>query len=173
MILEDGMMEIREITSSDSENLARLIAEVEKTSDFMLFEAGERKISGEQFRKRIESFGQDASTILVAEQQGTLVGYLIVVAGNENKAKHSAYLVIGISVEHRGQGIGSQLFKQLDIWAKDHQLHRLELTVMESNSAGIALYQKNGFEIEGIKKDSLFVNGQYENEYYMAKLIGQ
>lgn len=145
------MMKIREITPSDSENLVQLIEEVEKTSDFMLFEAGERKISGEQFRKKIESF-QDASTILVAERQEKLVGYLIVVAGDANRAKHSAYLVIGITAEHRGQGIGSQLFKQLNAWAKNHQLHRLELTVMESNSAGIALYQKNGFVIEGIKK---------------------
>lgn len=172
MLLEVGMMKIREITPKDSGNLAQLISEVEMTSDSMLFEAGERKISEEQFRKRIESFGQDASTILVAELQGKLVGYLIVVAGNANRTKHAAYLVIGVSAEHRGQGIGSQLFKKLDTWAKDHQLHRLELTVMESNSAGIALYQKNGFEIEGIKKDSLFVNGQYKNEYYMAKLIG-
>ncbi|MFJ7934470.1 hypothetical protein [Sporosarcina sp. NPDC096371] len=65
----------------------------------MLFEAGERIISAEQFRKRIESFGQDASTILVAEKHEKLVGYLMVVAGNANRAKRSAYLVIGISAE--------------------------------------------------------------------------
>ncbi|MFJ7934471.1 GNAT family N-acetyltransferase [Sporosarcina sp. NPDC096371] len=41
---------------------------------------------------------------------------------------------------------------QLDHWAEEHQLHRLELTVMESNTAGVALYQKNGFGIEGLKK---------------------
>ncbi len=167
----DSMMKIREVRQSDAEKLVKLIEEVEKTSDSMLFEADERKIPAEQFRKRIESFGQDASTVLVVEKQEELVGYLIVVAGNANRAKHSAYLVIGISAKHRGQGIGSQLFKELDIWAKEYQLHRLELTVMESNSAGVALYQKNGFEIEGVKKDSLFVNGQYVNEYYMAKLI--
>lgn len=169
--MEDIEMEIREVRPTDAEKLVSLIREVEKTSDSMLFEAGERTISVEQFRKRIESYGQDASTIIVAEEQGELVGYLIVVAGNANRSKHSAYLVIGISAEHRGRGIGNQLFLRLGTWAKEHQLHRLELTVMEGNSAGVALYQKNGFEIEGIKKDSLFVNGQYVNEYYMAKLI--
>lgn len=164
-------MIIREVRPADAEKLVHLIEEVEKTSDSMLFEADERQISAEQFRKRIESFGQDASTILVAEEQGELVGYLIVVAGNANRAKHSAYLVIGIAAKDRGQGIGSQLFSQLDVWAKGHQLHRLELTVMKSNSAGVALYKKNGFEVEGVKKDSLFVNGEYMDEYYMAKLI--
>ena len=100
-----------------------------------------------------------------------LIGYLIVVEGNASRTKHSAYLVIGISKGHRGKRIGSQLFKQLDIWAMEHRLHRLELTVMVDNSAGVALYKKNGFEIEGVKKDSLFVNGKYEDEYYMAKLV--
>jgi len=28
-----------------------------------------------------------------------------------------------------------------------------------------------GFEKEGIKKDSLLVNGEYVDEYYMAKLL--
>jgi RimJ/RimL family protein N-acetyltransferase len=28
-----------------------------------------------------------------------------------------------------------------------------------------------GFEVEGVKKHSLFVNGEYVDEYYMAKYI--
>lgn len=164
-------MEVRKVKITDAERLVELIGEVEKTSDHMLFEANERKISVEQFRKRIKSFGQDASIILVAEEQDDLVGYLMVLAGNSNRTKHSAYLVIGISEKYRGQGIGSQLFKQLDRWAIEYPIHRLELTVMVGNFAGIALYKKNGFEIEGVKKDSLKVNGEYVDEYYMAKLI--
>ena len=32
------------------------------------------------------------------------------------------------------------------------------------------LYEKNGFEIEGIKKKSMLVDGVYVDEFYMAKL---
>ena len=39
------------------------------------------------------------------------------------------------------------------------------------NEAGIALYKKRGFEVEGTKKHSLLVNGQYVDEYYMARLV--
>lgn len=42
---------------------------------------------------------------------------------------------------------------------------------MENNEAGIALYKKMGFDIEGIKRNSLYVDGQYINEYYMSKLL--
>lgn len=42
---------------------------------------------------------------------------------------------------------------------------------MSHNKAGVALYKKQGFEIEGTKRHSLLVNGQFVDEYYMAKLL--
>ena len=42
---------------------------------------------------------------------------------------------------------------------------------MVDNHAGIALYKKMGFEIEGVKKDSLLINDQYVDEYYMSKIL--
>ena len=42
---------------------------------------------------------------------------------------------------------------------------------MVHNERAIRLYKKMGFEIEGTKKHSLFVNGQYVDEYYMAKIL--
>jgi len=42
---------------------------------------------------------------------------------------------------------------------------------MTHNKAGIALYKKRGFEIEGTKRHSMLVNSHYVDEYYMAKLL--
>jgi len=50
-------------------------------------------------------------------------------------------------------------------------MHRLDLTVMVHNEAALALYRKIGFEIEGRKKHSLFINDSYADEYWMAKLL--
>jgi RimJ/RimL family protein N-acetyltransferase len=40
---------------------------------------------------------------------------------------------------------------------------------MVHNERAIALYKKMGFEIEGTKKRSMRIDGQYVDEYYMAK----
>jgi len=45
---------VREINVSDAENLVHLIREVEEESEFMLMEAGERQLTTEQQRIRIE-----------------------------------------------------------------------------------------------------------------------
>jgi len=165
-------MLIREAELDDAENLIKLIKQVEAESPFMLMEAGERKTSPEDQRRILERMKREShSAIFVAEQDGRLVGYLIAIGGNANKIKHRAYLVIGILEEFRGQGIGTALFQHLEEWAASHYIERLELTVVTDNNAGVALYKKRGFEIEGTKRKSIKMNGQYYDEYYMAKLL--
>lgn len=165
-------MNIREITKDDASNFINLVKQVEKESEFMLFEPDERKITLEQQFKRIESMQlEENSTIFIAENVDKLVGYLVVIGGSANRNKHSAYLVIGVLKQFSGLGIGTKLFEKLQEWSVQHKIHRLELTVMNHNERAISLYKKAGFEIEGTKRNSLFVNGKYIDEYYMSKLL--
>lgn len=166
-------MLIREIKPEDAESLVNLIMQVEAEAEYMLMEPGERKISAEQQRKRLEQMEKESnSTILVAEHEiGKLVGYLIAIGGTAKRNMHSIYLVIGILKEYRGLGIGTKLFQQLEEWAKSHTISRLELTVVTENAAAVALYKKMGFEIEGTKRNSLLIKGTYFNEYFMSKMI--
>ncbi|WP_421100921.1 GNAT family N-acetyltransferase [Sporosarcina psychrophila] len=165
-------MIIREIKTSDAEKFVYLTQQVEGISEYMLWEAGERNIQPEQQEKIIESIEEnETSTIFVAETDNVLVGYLMAIGSNARRRKHSAYIVIGIVENYRGQGVGRKLFKELEQWASNHNIHRLELTVVARNEAGLALYKKIGFEIEGTKKHSLFIEDEFVDEFYMAKLL--
>jgi RimJ/RimL family protein N-acetyltransferase len=165
-------MVIREIHTEDAEELMNLIREVEEHSEFMLMEPGERQTSVEQQRKMIERIQkQESAVILGAENEGRLVGYLMALGGSAKRTRHSAYLVIGILKDFRGQGVGTSLFQTVEKWADKHRISRLELTAVTQNTAGIALYQKSGFEIEGTKRNSLIINGEFHDEYYMSKLL--
>ena len=165
-------MMVREINVSDAENLVNLIREVEEESEFMLMEAGERQLTTEQQRIRIENMKKsENSTIFVVEKGNNLVGYLVVMGGTARRTKHAVYIVIGILKDYRGQGIGTKLFVRLEEWARNRGIHRLELTTVTKNEPGVALYKKMGFEIEGTKRDSLFIDGEYVDEYYMSKLL--
>lgn len=165
---------IRTAQTDDAEQILRLGHQLDAETQFMVLEPGERQLTVEQQRQRIESIlGDGNSMILVAEHAGVIVGFLAAYGGEWRRIRHSAYLVIGIMQAYTGQGIGAQLFTALEAWALDHQLHRLELNVMTHNERAIRLYTKMGFQIEGTKKDSLLVNGAYVDEYYMAKLLPQ
>lgn len=165
-------MQIRQVTVNDAEKLTNLILQVERESAYMLYEGNERKLTSEQLRKRIETIEQEEnSAIFVAEVDNRLAGYLFAMGGQARRTKHSVYIVIGILEQFRGVGIGTKLFIELEKWAKEHRIHRLELSVVTKNVAAINLYKKMGFEIEGVKKHSLCIHGQFVNEYYMAKLL--
>jgi RimJ/RimL family protein N-acetyltransferase len=168
-----NFMLIREVQLEDAEIFISLVKRVESEAEFMLMGAGERKTTPEQQRKQLEHIKQQSnSTIFVAEQEnGKLVGYLIAIGGSVKRTKHSAYLVIGILEYYRGRGIGTSLFQRLEEWAINSTISRLELTVVTKNEAGIALYKKSGFEVEGIKGKSLMVDDEFFNEYLMSKLL--
>lgn len=166
-------MIIREIHISDAEKFAHLTQQVEASSEYMLWEAGERKIRPQQTEKMLKTIEEsENSTIFVAENdKNELVGYLLVVGGNARRNKHSAYIVVGISKDYRGQRVGTRLFEELEQWSLKHGISRLELTVVTRNEAGLSLYEKIGFEIEGTKRHSLFIDGEFVDEYYMSKLL--
>lgn len=164
-------MKIRQATINDADQLMNLISHVESTSDYMLMEPGERNNSIDQQTKMIKHFNQHEKSAIFVADNGALLGYLIVIGNSSLRNKHSAYLVIGVHAEARGQGIGRLLFEAVEHWAKSVHISRLELTVVTENEAAIRLYKNCGFEIEGTKRHSLLIQDNYFDEYYMSKLL--
>ena len=68
-------------------------------------------------------------------------------------------LGVALLPEFRGQGVGERLMRQTLEAARAFGLHRVELTVREDNKNAIALYKKIGFEIEGLMRDAMKVDG--------------
>lgn len=167
-------MIIREIKESDAELFLGLCKKLEEETQFMMFEPKERRTKIEEQRNEIKDILlRDNGTILVAEKDGhlILIGYISAYGGRYKRNRHTAHIVIGILQDSAGQGIGTKLFTELERWAYKHKVHRLELRVIVHNERAIGLYKKMGFEIEGTKRHSLFINGSYIDEYYMAKLL--
>lgn len=165
-------MIIREITRSDAEEYLNLIKVIDAESEFLLFEEGERSTTLTEQEKRIKELEKiDNRTIFVGEKNNKMIGYLIANGGQTKRNRHSAYIVIGIMKSHTGQGVGTRLFERLEEWAINRNISRLELGLMDRNIPALLLYKKMGFELEGVKKDAFYVNGNYVNEYMMAKIL--
>ncbi|MBU9714791.1 GNAT family N-acetyltransferase [Evansella tamaricis] len=166
-------MEIRKINVSDAEAFLAMNHQLDKETMYMLFEPGERKITVEQQQKMLEKLKENPTSeiFVVDNQSGVLVGYLAFFGGQLNRNKHSGYIATGIIEKHRGQGLGKKLFQTMEEWAIEQKIERLELTVMKNNLSALHLYLKMGFEIEGVKRNSLKVNGELVDEYYMSKLL--
>jgi RimJ/RimL family protein N-acetyltransferase len=166
------MVIIREIREEDAEEFLDLCKKIDAETPFMMLEPGERPATFENQRNEIRDIlSRDNQTIFVAEKDGQLTGYLIACGGRYRRNRQTVYIITGVLQSFTSQGIGTRLFEEMERWAKEKGIHRLELTVMVYNEAALALYRKMGFEIEGKKRHSLLINNTYVDEYWMAKLL--
>ena len=164
-------MKIKKLTSADSFGFLNLLLTLDNETKFMMLEPNERNVSSEDMTLRLSKIDETNSVLFGAFDDGNLVGYVNVLRGDANRIRHSAYIVMGILLSYTGQGIGKLLLNKVDEWARKYGVTRLELTVMAHNENAIKLYEKMGFNKEGIKKNSILIDGNYIDEYYMGKIL--
>lgn len=166
-------MGIREICRQDAKNYLSLLNQLDRETKLMLYELGERKSTEEEVAHRLEKvIAAEHETIFVAEEDGELVGHIEGHGGSLKRNRHTVCVVIGIIQTYHNRGIGTKLFEALEDWAEKREIHRMELTVMEHNRPAMMLYAKRGFQVEGMRKQALYVDERFVNEFYMAKIFG-
>jgi ribosomal protein S18 acetylase RimI-like enzyme len=171
MTVDPGIT-IREATGHDAEAVLRLRFQLDGETPFMMYEPGERTASVDDQRRELAALAaRDNATLLVADAGSKLAGLLEIDGGTFRRNRHLATIVVGVLREFAGQGIGTNLFNEAELWAIKAGIHRLELTVMTHNAAAVALYTRRGFQIEGTRQHSLLVDGEYVDEYLMARLL--
>ena len=143
-------------------------------TSYMMYEPNERKqrTNIQELKADIRSNVVDGNDFLqIAMEDDRIVGYIRAERGKFNRNSHTAYIVVGIIKDYSGKGIGTTFFENLDKWAKENGILRLELTVECHNKVAIHIYEKSGFEIEGIRRKSMCVGKDFVDEYYMAKML--
>lgn len=84
-----------------------------------------------------------------------------------------AHLGIGLGPEHRGKGYGTDACRVLLRYAfVDRGLHRVQLEVLADNAPAIRAYEKAGFVVDGVMRESAWVRGRFVDEVYMSVLTG-
>lgn len=163
-------MEYRKLSVDEAEQFWNLMNQLDYETKYMLYEPGERTKDLPQIESFIRDSVEGEDFLLVAETDHRLVGYISAQKGRLNRIAHSAYIVVGILMDYRSKGIGTEFFKRLNDWAEEKKVTRLELTVICENEVAKHLYANSGFQIEGIKRKSVCVDGEYLDEYYMARI---
>lgn len=108
---------------------------------------------------------------IVEQNQKSKVVGLISLQPLSDRRSHVGQLGMFVHDNYQNQGIGSQLMAAIiDLAENWLKLKRLELQVNTDNASAIHLYEKFGFEKEGILRKNAFRDGVYIDAYTMAKV---
>lgn len=168
------MVTFKELDVEEVDCFWNFLNVLDNETNCMMYEPKEREQRTNllELKADIQSNVVEGSDFLqVAVEDQKIVGYIRAERGRFNRVSHTAYVVVGILKDYCGKGIGTSFFENLDQWAKETGIARLELTVECHNQAARHLYEKSGFEIEGIRRKSMLVGKAFVDEYYMAKIL--
>lgn len=169
--LKDGRsVDVRPLTKADASAAQRFFVKIGEQTIFTNQYPGQPIKDLEQLTARYEN---KTSFHLGAFDGSELVGHIF---GGILKPDHpwvgrTCRFGLMILDGYKRQGIAGFLMEQMEMWAKDKKMHRIEASVRCQNLAAIALYLKKGFVIEGQAKETAFINGVWHDEYLIAKLL--
>lgn len=111
---------------------------------------------------------------LAADWNGRVIGAINITQYMRPRLMHGGRLGMMVHPDAWGQGVGSRLMEAaLNIADNWLNLSRVELEVYTHNKSAIHLYEKFGFEREGMRQKVIFGNGRFLDDYVMARLHGR
>lgn len=149
---------------------AKLRREIDRESEHLVAKRGERKENAIHVIAKL-LISQRRTVTLLAFYNKEAIGYVSLVFPKFKKLQGNAYLTIALREKYRGQGIGSMLMEQAELYAKEKGIRRIELEVFGKNTNAIALYKKRDYEIEGIKKDVVKDREGFDDVIIMTKRL--
>ena len=160
---------LRRVQPGDAAAFAQLIAEPGVHESTMQLPWADEALWRERLQQKTSGTIEHDLT-LVAERDGRMVGHAGLDRAPGARRRHVAHLGIVVARQAQGQGVGTALMAALmdyaDRWA---HLLRIELTVFADNARAIALYERFGFEREGLLRGFALRDGAYCDVLAMAR----
>jgi putative acetyltransferase len=137
---------IRAATTQDVEEMVDLYLRVAEEG---LFISMEPPVDRHERRLWLQHRLDDSWTlVLVGVVAGEIIGYLTAVGS----ARDPAELGLGVAKAWRGHGVGSRLVEAAIAWGRAHDVHKLAAEVFPHNQPTLHLFEKLGFEREGLRR---------------------
>ena len=110
---------------------------------------------------------------LVAELDGMVVGYVRLKPPTPLPENAHVMYIAGIAVQPaaRGRGVAAALLAASEQYALSYGARKLSLRVLSTNQPAIRLYERLGFEREGVLREEFCIEGNYVDDIAMAKLL--
>jgi RimJ/RimL family protein N-acetyltransferase len=160
---------VRLAEPGDAGPLVELAERVGAEPEGWLITGGDWRSAGEE-RRYLRSLRRHRhAAVFVAETNGTIIGRLSVSRDPHPASEHVADVGLMVAHGHRRQGAGTTLMEAAEAWARSVGVQKLELHVFPHNAPAISLYERLGYEREGLRRRHFRRGGELVDAVLMAK----
>jgi ribosomal protein S18 acetylase RimI-like enzyme len=110
------------------------------------------------------------NALYIAAEAENVVGWCSIIRETRPFRTHRGKLAMGVHPNYRGQGVGGKLLQSCIAHAEAQGIGRIELSVYAHNTSAKSLYEKLGFEVEGVHRMTRVLEGRYFDTIDMARL---
>lgn len=166
-------LKIRPIEVSDAENMIVYLNQIAGESENLTFGLGEIEITLEKEISYLQSLqGNGNQMMVVATVDEEIVGNISYNGGHRLRTRHVGEFGISVRKDYWGKGIGKALLQNLIDWGKaSPYCEKINLRVRDDNIRAISLYRKLGFQVEGLIKKDMKINGEFVDCLFMGLTI--
>ena len=163
----------RRAQGSDAGKIVDFYNFVGGETSYLSFEKDEYPMNVKEQEDEIRSLeDKEASIMLLAMDKDEIAGIATIHSSAKVKARRDGELGIVVAKKYQGQGIGTELIRQLIEWAKGNGVTtRISLDTRADNVKAVELYLKFGFVVEGCRKNSTLLDGKYYDLYVMGMML--
>ncbi|MGW3171899.1 N-acetyltransferase family protein [Streptomyces sp. NPDC001153] len=110
---------------------------------------------------------------LVAVADGRVAGYVRIARPTPLASNAHVLQIQGLAVaeEARGRGLGRALIRGAVEEARGRGARRLSLRVLGHNAPARALYESEGFAVEGVQPEEFLLDGAYVDDVLMGRRV--
>ena len=163
----------RRAQGSDAGKIVDFYNFVGGETSYLSFEKDEYPMNVKEQEDETRSLeDKEASIMLLTMDKDEIAGIATIHSSAKVKARHDGELGIVVAKKYQGQGIGTELIRQLIEWAKGNGVTtRISLDTRADNVKAVELYLKFGFVVEGCRKNSTLLDGKYYDLYVMGMML--
>ncbi|WP_254074044.1 GNAT family N-acetyltransferase [Burkholderia sp. S171] len=149
---------LRQATSTDAQLIAEMHAQSWASAyrgilpdDFLDHEMSAERET--HWQTRFEGLAAGAGEVLIAVQDDRPIGFICLVAPDED----GSVLVDNLHAlpGAKGSGLGTAMLSVAAQWARDRGAASLHLSVLEPNVAAIGFYESRGWQLAGREDDTM------------------
>src|SRR5579883_66806 len=167
------MITIRHSDIKDYEPFAKFISILDSEAPFILYDPDERKMDNDKAKKFLTRISLENKSVafFALNESNEIVGFVCGEVSNYNRTSHIMSINIGVLKQYHRSGAGRFLANKILEYVKLNQITRVEASIIKNNIPSLNLAKRFGFEIEGIKKNSIKIGNVYYDEYFLSKLF--